>query len=282
MITMWSRGQADHHMPESILAEFSTQVANHPWWQARANLILALLDQYDIQPPARILDAGSGWGQTFDILEARGFPVTGLDISRQALERLDRPGRTLIEADLTQPLSLDPEQRPKFDAILALDIIEHVDNPVVMLSNLSSLLEPAGRLIVNVPALPELFSEFDEANGHRLRYEPHTLKADLEAAHLHVDRLFSWSGWTLALFRLRRRGKMERGTESPLEIYRRHLKLPPWPFPWLFRKAYALEHARALRGKVKLGTSLMAVARRSTSVPLADPSSPSTGSGDKA
>jgi hypothetical protein len=82
---------------------------------------LAILDRAAIVPPARILDAGCGWGVTLEALESRGYRASGLDISRPVLERLDRPDRRLIEADLTQPSAGLRPACPEFDAILALD-----------------------------------------------------------------------------------------------------------------------------------------------------------------
>src|SRR5262245_14880069 len=52
-----------------------------------------------VRSPARVLDTGCGWGVTLDALEAAGYRTSGLDVSRRALERLDRPNRRLIEAD---------------------------------------------------------------------------------------------------------------------------------------------------------------------------------------
>jgi SAM-dependent methyltransferase len=280
MITTWSRGTADDHMPEAILTKFAAQVAVHPWWQARSKLVLALLKELSIRPPARILDAGCGWGETLEVLEANGFEVTGLDISRQALERLDRPGRTLVEADLTRPFDEESCGRPTFDAILALDIIEHVDDDQALLSSLATLLKPGGHLIVNVPALPELFSEFDEVNGHRLRYEPPGLRAAFHDTNLAIERLFYWNAWSVPLFGLRRLGKKPTGrSDETLEIYGRHLALPPWPFPWLFRQAFAREQTRALKGQLERGTSLMAVARHTATSCDGEPDESLVGSG---
>src|SRR5262249_5418370 len=125
MITTWSRGEPVGFMPEAILIRLAHQVRRHPWWQARARLVLAILRRAGIVPPAQVLDAGCGWGVTLEALEAAGYHVAGLDISRCALEHLDRPGRRLIEADLTR-LHGASQAAPAFDAVLALDVIEHL------------------------------------------------------------------------------------------------------------------------------------------------------------
>jgi 2-polyprenyl-3-methyl-5-hydroxy-6-metoxy-1,4-benzoquinol methylase len=125
LIISCSKGKADDNMPESILAKLSGIVRSHPWWQARAELTLALFCQLGIEPPARVLDVGCGWAVTLEALESRGYSVVGLDVSRRTLERVDRPDRTLIEADTTQPL---PDEIEPFDVVLALDVIEHLDD----------------------------------------------------------------------------------------------------------------------------------------------------------
>ncbi len=84
MIERWSHGTAQDYMAEDIVVELAAIVRRHPWWRARARLTLALLDEMGLKPPARILDAGCGWGVTLDALEQRGYRAVGMDISRRA------------------------------------------------------------------------------------------------------------------------------------------------------------------------------------------------------
>ena len=109
MITTWSRGEPDGFMPEAILTELSSLIRRHPWWQARTRLVLSIIDQNAISPPARVLDAGCGWGVTPGSCSRHvAIRASGLDVSRQAARTsLDhRPDRRLIEADLTRSLGL--------------------------------------------------------------------------------------------------------------------------------------------------------------------------------
>jgi SAM-dependent methyltransferase len=259
MITTWSVGNADAHMPEAILVELAALVGRHPWWRARARLTLALLGQLGARPPARVLDAGCGWGVTLDALERRGYRPTGLDVSRHTLEWLEKDGRELIEADLTQPLPDDP---PLFDVVLALDVIEHLDDDRRAVEQLGRLARPGGLVVVSVPAQPELFSEFDAVQGHRRRYRPETLRAAFVDTGLELDRIFWWGAWLLPLLRHQRGRRSAPVGESPAQTYRRHLRLPPWPGSWLLRFGFAWEQPRALRQRLDRGSSLFAVARR--------------------
>jgi len=259
MIVTWSSGNADVNMSEAILADLAGLVFRHPLWEARAKLALALLQRMDVLPPARVLEAGCGWGVNLEALERAGYRATGLDISRRALGRLDRPERQLIEADLTQPLPADLEP---YDAVLALDVIEHLDDDRAAVSRLAQLARPGGVVVVSVPALPELFSEFDAVQGHRRRYLPETLQQAFSGSGLRIERLLWWGSWMVPLLRRQRRQRRAAPGESPSDTYRRYLRLPPWPAPLALRLAFALDAKRTLGQNTQTGTSLFALSRR--------------------
>jgi SAM-dependent methyltransferase len=255
MITTWSRGPADDNMPEEMLVDTLEKVRRHPWWLARAKLALAVLAHQGIQPPAKIADVGCGWGVNLQSLETAGYKVSGLDISRQILQCIDRPDRNLIEADLNQPLPVDAG---KSDGLLALDVIEHLDDDANATRQFARLLRPGGIAVISVPARPDLFSEFDEIQGHRRRYLPDRLRQAFDGSGLEVIELFWWGAWMVPV--LRRMRKKSKG--SAPRTYSEYLKLPSAPVRAAMNLVYAWEQPRALHGRLKTGTSLFAVARR--------------------
>jgi len=257
LITTWSSGSPEANMDDEILVGLREIVSRHPWWSARANLVLALLDKLGIVPPANILEAGCGWGTNLEVLEAAGYEVTGLDISRNILEQLDRANRKLIEADLSQPL---PGGLAEYDCVLALDVIEHIDDDCQAVRKLGRLVKPGGRLLFSVPALPELFSEFDEVQGHRRRYTVPSFRECLEGADLVVEDILWWGQWMVAALRSRKTSSRGRRGDTRVEVYRRYLALPPWPAPWAMRIMFLIEHWRTLRRQNITGTSLIAIA----------------------
>ena len=105
--------------------------------QLERSSVLALLNQLRILPPAMVLEAGCGWGTNLEALEAAGYRITGLDISRKMLEQLDRDDRQLVQADLSQGL---PNCVPTYDCVLALDVIEHLDDDRHSVQQLGRLL----------------------------------------------------------------------------------------------------------------------------------------------
>lgn len=264
MITTWSRGIPEANMDEQILINLRDVVAQHPWWLARADLVLALLEKLNICPPASVLEAGCGWGINLEALEAVGYQVTGLDVSRKMLDHLNRPDRRLVEADLTQGL---PDPLPTYDCVLALDVIEHIDDDCHALQQLGRLLKPTGCLIVSVPALPELFSEFDEVQGHRRRYTAELLRSCLERAGLLVKDTVWWGQWMVVPLQARRSTKRGRPGDTSADVYRRYLALPPWPGHWAMKLMFRIDHWRTLRGRNLVGTSLIAIAAYCEAVP---------------
>jgi SAM-dependent methyltransferase len=254
MIKTWSQGPAEEGMPEKILIETLEKVRRHPWWLARARLALALLQRERVAPPARLLEVGCGWGVNLEALERAGYSATGLDISKQILERIDKPSRQLIEADLNQEF---PPQIDAWDALLALDVIEHVDQDGKVVTRLARLVRPGGLVVISVPARPDLWSEFDQVQGHRRRYVPETLRAVFLETALELRTIFWWGRWMVPILR-----RMRLPNPDQKKTYADYLRLPPWPGSWLMNLLFAWEQSRALDGRLSTGTSLFAVARR--------------------
>lgn len=71
--------------------------------------------------------------------------------------------------------ALDPRER--FDTILYMDVLEHIEDDIAELVLAAQHLKPDGALVVLAPALPWLFSEFDAAIGHFRRYTKKSLRA---------------------------------------------------------------------------------------------------------
>jgi hypothetical protein len=65
----------------------------------------------------------------------------------------------------------------KFNAIMYIDVIEHIEKDAEELNRAKTLLDDNGYLIVLVPAHQFLYNEFDKAIGHFRRYNKKTLAA---------------------------------------------------------------------------------------------------------
>ena len=62
------------------------------------------------------------------------------------------------------------QSKLKYDTILYLDVLEHVEHPKKELKKVFRSLKKGGKLILALPAFQHLFSQFDKDVGHYKRY----------------------------------------------------------------------------------------------------------------
>lgn len=67
------------------------------------------------------------------------------------------------------------EIKKKFDCIILMDVIEHINYPDELLKKCYKSLNINGLILINVPAFPVLFSEFDRDVGHFERYTKNSI-----------------------------------------------------------------------------------------------------------
>lgn len=64
----------------------------------------------------------------------------------------------------------------KFDSIFCLNVVEHIKDDKLALSNILKMLKPAGQAVILVPAYQKLFNKIDTSLQHFRRYTKKTLK----------------------------------------------------------------------------------------------------------
>ena len=266
MIEVWSEmppEDAEASMPQAILERLGHHVARHPWWLARARLAARLIDRELGPGPHQVMDVGCGWGVTLDRLERAGHHVTGMDIGRKNLERLDKPGRSLVLGDIESGPVPDLALG-RYDVVLALDVLEHLADDASALRNLANLVRPGGLAILTVPARPDLWSEFDAIQGHKRRYTRGGLK-DLigrSGAFAGCEAVSCWP-WLVPLARWsRRRAGKGSGGGSAWAIYERYVRPPVWPLGVVMAGLFRYSEGRILGGGEADGTSVLAWGRR--------------------
>lgn len=77
----------------------------------------------------------------------------------------------------------------RFDTIIYIDVLEHIEHDKAELEKASSILRERGRIIVLSPAHQFLFTAFDAAIGHFRRYNASTIRA-LTPSSVRLERLF--------------------------------------------------------------------------------------------
>ncbi len=95
----------------------------------------------------RVLDIGCGRGVVASPLAAAGYAVTGIEISKDAVEGIDERVKVVI-ADTPAEAPLQDEA---FDLVVIWHVLEHVIDPFSTLQTARRVLKPDGKLVVAVP-----------------------------------------------------------------------------------------------------------------------------------
>jgi SAM-dependent methyltransferase len=125
----------------------------------------------------RVLEVGAGLGATTAALcDGTQDEWTCLEPDPDLLAQLRSrplPGCCCPQAGFVATLAPDS----RFDSILYIDVLEHIEDDRAELERASRHLPPGGHLIVLSPAYQFLFSPFDASIGHYRRYTRATLSA---------------------------------------------------------------------------------------------------------
>ncbi len=203
----WYTAQDD---PVALLRAESR--ARNPWVAAEIERAFGTM--------ARVLDVGCGGGFLSNDLARRGFTVTGLDASAESLAiAREYDGTGAVRYDLGDAYRL-PYADASFDAVCAMDFLEHVEQPARVVAECARVLTPGGQFffatfdrnplawLFGIKGV-ELFVKNTPPDLHQLRYfiKPAELRAmcagsgllvtSLRGFHPVINRAFwrmLWSG----------------------------------------------------------------------------------------
>jgi SAM-dependent methyltransferase len=124
----------------------------------------------------RVLECGAGIGSTTNLLN-----INDLNTNEWVLLEPDREMADLLSAKIDEKLLpsnctvqqatiYDLKISNRFDTIIYIDVLEHIENDKSEIEKAVSLLDRNGKLIILAPAFPAIYSNFDKAIGHHRRY----------------------------------------------------------------------------------------------------------------
>lgn len=146
--------------------------------------------QYDLIAPhcgRTILEVGAGLGEfaeQFDDVDR----LVLTDVDPGAVELMARrfAGRPEVQTR-TLALGVAPELDEPVASVVAINVLEHIEDDAGALRSLATAVQPGGSIVLWVPGYQQLYGEFDRKVGHVRRYTPSTLASAVRRAGLDVE-----------------------------------------------------------------------------------------------
>ncbi|MBX7247023.1 MAG: glycosyltransferase [Candidatus Sumerlaeaceae bacterium] len=163
----------------------------------------------------RVMEVGSGIGNNVEHLAANpDTEVLVTDYREDYVETLrkkfeSKPNVAVAQYNAVLPAGPEILENPP-DSIVCLNVLEHIPEDELALSNFHQILAPGGRLVVLVPAFQALYCPLDENLEHCRRYSLEELQAKFVKAGFRLKHSFFFNpigalGWFVAgkIFRAR-------------------------------------------------------------------------------
>lgn len=185
--------------------------------------------------------------------------IVGADVVREPLIKLAKelPSVPLMRFDLLKC----PLPSASFDAVVMLNVLEHIEDDVAALRQVYRLLKPGGVVIIEVPAGPHLYDAYDKALMHFRRYRSSELSDKLEQIGFALLRS-SHLGFLVypAFAYVKRRNQRARPSENVRQIVMSQAS--DTSTSWLLQTAMTIERYLGNLFTFPFGVRCLAVGRK--------------------
>ena len=175
-------------MDEIELSSLAENEEFHWWFAERRNLLRVWASQ--LPAHTHVLDIGAGVGTQSRLLKDEfRFHVTAVEQSTYGSNKCRESGLETLQ-DNAINLSLDNET---IDAVIAMDVLEHVQDDAKALSEIHRVLKDDGIIFITVPAFQFMWSKHDERVSHVRRYSKGDLVKKIESKGFYILNIRYWN-----------------------------------------------------------------------------------------
>ncbi len=139
----------------------------------------------------RTLEIGFGYGQYTRQIAKKADFVMAADIDADLVEKAIElaPNVNAIQSDIASPDFVKSVEAESFDAVVCINVLEHIVDDRLALTNMFNCLKPGGKLFLLVPAHPALYGPLDTLAGHIRRYNRKSIQNVLSESHFSVLKI---------------------------------------------------------------------------------------------
>jgi 2-polyprenyl-3-methyl-5-hydroxy-6-metoxy-1,4-benzoquinol methylase len=197
------RERPPHGFDDQALPSYTHPIRLARWlfWQ-RVRIVIGELEALD---PANVLDFGCGAGVLFPWLVGRGATIHACDPDLWAARELARKHGWKGIHWVSDPERMDEIPSGSLDAIIALDVLEHVSSQELerLGARLSRLLKTSGRLVVSGPTESWLYRMGRRVAGFSGHYHERSIyDIEAELSRSFDLKLIARLYWPISLFRV--------------------------------------------------------------------------------
>ncbi len=140
-------------------------IEQHWWYQVRNPLVMRHIRR-SAGAQENVLDVGCGRGIMVGYLRQQGIEARGVELAEvPPMPGVEDHVRSGVDA-----CTLPQHERALYATLLLLDVVEHIEEPIAFLRGLIDAFPNVERVVVTVPARPEVWSNYDTFFGHYRRY----------------------------------------------------------------------------------------------------------------
>ncbi|MBO3462159.1 class I SAM-dependent methyltransferase [Aetokthonos hydrillicola Thurmond2011] len=246
-------------MDKDFYLQYASIEDKHWWFVGRRLILDQVIRKLRLSKNSKILEAGCGTGGNLRML-ARHGNLDAMELEAMACKLANE--RQVVQVQLG---SL-PDNIPftdKYDLILMLDVLEHLDDDAQALRTLHSRLKPGGWLLITVPAYQFLWSEHDDINHHKRRYVLKGLKQVVSQAGYSIRYSSYFNSFLFPIVAgVRIIKKLIRSNTNSGNS--NDLLLPPKPINQFLSLLFASERHLMDRFSLPFGVSVLLLAQKNT------------------
>lgn len=171
---------------------YNDYIYYRPYLEEHFENIIIELEKYSKK--GRLLDIGCALGFFINVAKRRGYEVTGIDISKFAVEYAKSNYNLNVFCGELKDFNFEPDY---FDVVVLNDFLEHIINPQVLIKEVYRILKKRGVIVINTPNINSISFQFFRRSWWYIKLAEHLFIYNYKS----IKYLLNCSGFEIVKFK---------------------------------------------------------------------------------